>query len=154
MNTMCDGEYFYSVELRDESTNRVIRYNMEGNNLTQLSPDEHNVHMFCSTENYLYYNLRDEISIGKDSSGNDIMVRKSDIYRVPKDGGEAELVYSLPDDMKTHCIFNFLVDGNYLYALYGAYNPETKTVDESQNNAPYDFLRINLTTGDIYYITE
>ena len=54
--------------------------------------------------------------------------------------------------MKNYYIGRFIVDGIYLYANYGYYDEQNNTLYESISIRPYDFIRINLKTGAIYYI--
>ena len=109
------------------------------------------------THDYIYFRSDEQISYGRDKNengGQDIFNQTSDIYRVSVNGGDAELVYRLSEEMKNYYIGNFLVDGNYLYAQWGYCNTEVSEYYESWNDAEYDFMRIDLRTGEIYYIAE
>jgi len=152
-NFSCNGENFYAVidpdPTDDDSFKQLYRFDMEGNNLTQLTPDEHNIQFFCTTEKYIYYKIYSYITISGGSR-----IDTGDIYRIPLEGGEPELIDPLPEDMKDYTISHFFVDGNYLYGSYQYYNPETEEYADSTGMLPYCYIRVNLTTGELYYITE
>ncbi|MBO5274617.1 MAG: hypothetical protein J6I45_08400 [Clostridia bacterium] len=142
----CDGEWFYHTLIDGDKTS-LVKYDMEGGNRVTLAE---NISRSYSTEQYIYYMPDVMYTIGED-----ITNYKSDIYRVPKNGGTAELVYTFPEDMiDRYVILYFIVDGNYLYANYGVYTSESDNWYESINADPYDVMRINLSTGDIYYISK
>ena len=111
----------------------------------------------CMTRDYLYFRPDEKVSYGQDknqNAGQEIFFQTSDIYRVSVNGGDAELVYTLSEEMKNYYIGNFLVDGNYLYAQYGYCDTEASEYYESWNKVGYDFIRIDLRNGEIYYIAE
>lgn len=87
---------------------------MDGNYPTKLCDD--NVGYICSTEKYIYYRKNEKIVVGKDKFGNNIEIPDSNVYRVPKQGGNAVLIYSFPQNMRNYYIGRFIVDGIYLYA--------------------------------------
>lgn len=150
VDLITDGVYFYVLVRNENGTNSLIRIDMDGNNPTKLCDD--NVGYICSTEKYIYYRKNEKIVVGKDKFGNNIEIPDSNVYRVPKQGGNAVLVYSFPQNMKNYYIGRFIVDGIYLYANYGYYDEQNNTLYESIRIRPYDFIRINLKTGAIYYI--
>ena len=152
-DVLCDGNYFYYVAKNDNNDIFSIqRYDMEMDNRVTICDDNpQNIYL---THKYIYYTKNEKVVIGIDKNGNAVELPSSDVYRVPIEGGDSELVYSFPDNMSNYSLSRFIVDGIYLYASYGWYDETTYIFHESINVKPYDFIRINLETGEIYYICE
>lgn len=132
-----------------ENSKTLLRTDNNGNDLTILSD---NVGYFCLTDKYIYFRKDEKITLGTTAKGESIQVPDSKIYRLPKDGDEAELVFEFPPEMSNYFLSYFLVDGNYLYCPYGYYDTENNNLYESFSSKELDFLRINLLTKELYYI--
>lgn len=146
-----DG-YFYGRQDKE-----IVRIHAESGDITVLYTSDFEPDGLCMTRDYLYFRSNEKISYGRDrnqNAGAEIFYPKSDIYRIPVSGGEAELVYTLSDEMKQYYLGNFVADGNYLYAQWGYCNTESGEYYESWNDAAYDYVRIDLRNGEIYYIEE
>ena len=159
--TVCMGNYWdvcYSdgcfYGRRDKE---IVRIQADSGDITVLHSSDFAPENLSMTRDYIYFRSSEKISYGCDKTrngGQEIFYPKSDIYRIPVSGGDVELVYSLTDEMKHHYLGNFVVDGNYLYAQWGYCNTETCEYFESWNHAAYDYMRIDLRNGDVYYIDE
>ncbi len=148
-----DDEFFYRTVMLDDEIH-LIRHDLNGEQEKLLC--KANIDYMILTEQYIYYMTDEQKVVGPDINnvmvGDDLTLSVSDIYRIPKSGGEAELVYSLPEEMYNYGLGRFVVDGNYLYTQYSCYDAEKQEIIGS--GTPYDVMRINLTTGDIYYISK
>ena len=143
-----DDDHIYML-INTDNSKTLLRTDAEGNNSTLLSD---NVGYFCLTDEHIYFRKDEKITLGTTSKGESIQVPDSKIYRLPKDGGEAELVFEFPSEMSNYFLSYFLVDGNYLYCPYGYYDAENDDLYESFSSKELDFLRINLLTQELYYI--
>ena len=146
-----DGN-FYAQKDRE-----IVCIQADSGNITVLHTSNFDIDDLCMTQDYFYFRSKEKISYGRFNSlnaGQEIFGPKSDIYRIPVSGGDAELIYSLPEEMKHYILGNFVVDGNYLYAQWCYYNTETGEYFESWNHAEYDYMRVDIRNGDVYYIDE
>ena len=146
-----DGN-FYARKDRE-----IVCIQADSGNITVLHTSNFDIDDLCMTQDYFYFRPKEKISYGRFNSlnaGQEIFYPKSDIYRIPVSGGDAELIYSLPEEMKHYILGNFVVDGNYLYAQWCYYNTETGEYFESWNHAEYDYMRVDIRNGDVYYIDE
>ncbi len=140
--------YFYGRMDRE-----IVRIQADSGDITVLHTSDFEMDGLCMTQDYLYFRSNEKISYGRDktqNAGQEIFYPRSDIYRIPVNGGEMELVYTLSDEMKYYYLGNFVADGNYLYAQWGYCNTETGEYYNSKN----DFMRIDLRNGNIHYIKE
>ena len=104
----------------DEDDPKVlVRMDHDGNDPTVLVE---NIDRYCLTESYVYFNYKEYKTVGTDKNGKPIQAFDSKIYRIPKTGGEPELVFEFPEEMSHYSLGIYLVDGNYLYASYGYYD--------------------------------
>ena len=159
--TVCTGNFWdicyadgYFYARRDKE---IVRINADSGDTVVLHTSEFEPEGLCMTRDYLYFRSNEEISYGRDknqNAGAEIFYPRSDIYRIPVDGGDAELVYTLSAEMKHYFLGNFVADGNYLYAQWGYCDTETGAYYDSWNDAEYDYMRIDLRSGEIYYIEE
>jgi len=159
--TVCTGNYWdvcysngYFYGRRDKE---IVRIQADSGDITVLHSSDFAPENLSMTRDYIYFRSSEKISYGCDKTqngGQEIFYPKSDIYRIPISGGDVELVYSLTDEMKHYYLGNFVVDGNYLYAQWGYCDTETGEYFESWNHAAYDYMRIDLRNGDVYYIDE
>ena len=152
MTGIFSGGYIYGKQ-----ENQLLRLDAQTGDVTVICTLDFTPAYFCLTRDYIYFRSGEQISYGRDktqNAGQEIFNQTSDIYRVSVNGGDAELVYRLSEEMKNYYIGNFLVDGNYLYAQWGYCDTEASEYYESWNDAEYDFMRIDLRTGEIYYIAE
>ncbi|MGM9652114.1 MAG: hypothetical protein ACI3XP_00560 [Eubacteriales bacterium] len=144
--------YFYGIQEK-----QILRLDAQTGEATIICSLDFSPVNLCMTHDYLYFRPDEKVSYGQDkkqNAGQEIFFQTSDIYRVSVNGGNTEHVYSLSEEMKNYYIGNFLVDGNYLYAQYGYCDTEASEYYESWNKAGYDFIRIDLRNGEIYYIAE
>lgn len=144
----CDGENFY-YRIREDGVDRIYRSDMNLENRECLIDE--NVSFMYLTEQYLYYVPVQTVRIGE----RDVKCA-NDIYRWSKADGTAECVYSLPEDMReaSYAIgYSFTVCGNYIYAGYMRYDEAEREIAESGGSDRTEYLRINIETGDLYYIT-
>lgn len=154
-NMVLDGDYFYGKrELGKNENNRYIyelyRISKEGGDAQVLTTDDVQYHVL--TDRYIYYSrTRVKFPYYDDST---ILVLPREIYRIPKEGGEPECVYTIPDDMDNIYFRAYVVDGNYLYAAYIGVDRESGEQQfGSYTSAGPDYMRVNLLTGEITYIT-
>lgn len=143
-----DGKYFFSTDPNSEKS--LFRMKIDGNDYKSLNIK--NVHFFYLTDNYIYYTLDKMVTVGIDKDGNDVQSFDSDIYRCNHDGSDNQLIWSSPENMSNYTLDCFVVSGNYLYAPYMYYDVNVSPQYYSINSKMCEALRINLTTGDIYYI--
>lgn len=148
---ICDGRYFYIIEINGDNRN-LVRCGLNAEETDTLI--EGKVLNISMTEKYIYYTLDDYILKKNSITGAEYKVYSDEIYRVDKNSLKNEFVYSFPDDMEGYFQTSFTVDGRYLYCHYCVYSEDDEVLIEFINNRPYDLLRIDVETGDLYYICE
>ncbi len=122
---------------------------MNGQNWEVLAEVElHRPFDYRVTENYIYYRPNET----RNYSGFTNAYTVGDFYRIPKDGGEPELVFDVTDEFsEKYAIYQFMPDGNYIYASY----IRAEDQYESQyNDGSGDMMRINILTGEYDFITS
>lgn len=165
LDVKTDGKYiYYGVKPETESKymlQNVRRMNFDGSGDIDLGIV---AEKFNLTENYIYYITPDEISIGKSKisnyGGSEIVLFGSEIRRCAHDGTNNELVYKFEGDMEYYRFVGApLVVGNYIYGVYSYWidSDSDGMFQEgdnysSNNSGDFNIMRINITTGEIYYI--
>jgi hypothetical protein len=160
-----DGKYiYYGVKPETESKymlQSVRRMNFDGSGDIEMGIVAEN---FNITENYIYYITPDEISIGKSEisnyGGNEVILFGSEIRRCTHDGTNNERVYKFEGDMANYRFIGTpLIVGNYIYGTYSYWIDSDsdgifKDGDSysSNNNEDFNIMRIDIATGEIYYI--
>lgn len=156
-----DGEYIYYSQKQDETTD-IYRMKFDGSDNTYIVT----VSTYSSwqfTEKYIYYQTPDVVDIGKvrisGYASDRVELHGSEIRRCRHDGSGDELVYKFEGDMANCRIFGYTVYGNYIYGDYQEWIDKdgNGVFEEGENysnyNDPdYKFMRIDVTTGEIYYI--
>jgi hypothetical protein len=165
LDVFTDGEYiFYGVPIEDNSfIQSIYRVDFDGNNNIELGIIA-NSRNWEITSKYIYYKKYDEIAIGKNMVsgylGENITLYGSEIWRCNHDGNNHELVYKFEGDMANYRIHGELYLGNYIYAIYdywvdsdgdGIFK-DGDYYSSQYDNGYYTIMRIDITTGEIYYI--
>lgn len=143
-----EDTFFYLANENDE----LHLYSMDKEMQNAQKLCDENINYYFITDNYIYNTIKDDKVIGKDQYG-DILVLNSDIYRIKHDGTGKELVFTMPENMQNYYIECFSVVGNYIYGDYIYKDVDQNKSYFSLNTSPYDIMRIDLTTGEIYYIS-
>ena len=159
-----DGEYIYWGESEDSDNNilqTLYRAKLDGSGeKTSLGIKTEDWQI---TENYIYYLNPCETIIGKNEmeqrNGENIVLNNNEIRRTSHDGSSNEAVFSLIQDDTNFEIYQYTCVGNYIYAAYETYtdNNNDGAINDSEfyqstYAAAYTILRIDVTTGDTYYI--
>ncbi len=106
------------------------------------------------TDDYIYYRSGEAIERPEYYKPMPI----GDFYRLPKAGGEPELVFELTDEFIAKYIpYYFIVDGNYIYCICFKYDEEGQQYvplfdSRGSENGP-ELLRINILTKEYDIIT-
>ncbi len=110
------------------------------------------------TENYIYYCLDSkykEIGI-LDETNETIKIKNTDIYRVDLNGSNNNLIFEFKDNLETFYLNEFIVIGNYAYSYYTSWGVKKDKYIATDGINSFDshiIIRIDLSKGDIYYIT-
>ena len=143
----------------DGETKEMCRKNLDGTNEHKLGISD--VEYFYLTDSYIYYMKIDEERIFYDVNDIDDLtddertyIYYQTIYRSDHEGNNEEVVFknTLGEDVIS--LNEFIVEGNYLYALfdYHKINGEEVETTVSRQSLVYTYCRIDCTTGEIYYI--
>jgi hypothetical protein len=167
LDVYTDGEYiYYGVPVPREPDDYLIqsirRVDFDGQNDIELGIVSE-LGRWNITTNYIYYKKYDKIAIGKNMTseypGQNINMYNSEIWRCSHDGTNHELVYKFEGDMANYRIESELYVGNYIYGIYERWTDSNndnvfKDGDQyrSGNYENYSIMRIDINTGEIYYI--
>ncbi len=149
----CDDEYIYLITNRSEGEG-IVRFKKDGTGeIEELVLGEFDSsHTFCMTEDYIYYRTGETKVYAPQGTPPCV----GDFYRIPKEGGEPELVFDVTEEFsETTAIMNYIVDGNYIYATFMRFDPAAGTRTFSyQNRDGAEILRINMVTKEVDYISS
>lgn len=164
-NIKTDGEYIYwgeSERSDNAKLQTLYRAKLDGSGKTPLNIK---AEKWQITKNYIYYLNPQETVIGKNEmeqrNGGDIVLEYNEIRRAAHDGLSNELVFSLIQDDIYFEIYPYYFScvGNYIYTAYHTYTDKNNNgaYDDSEyyqssDSKTYTILRIDVITGDTYYI--
>ncbi len=138
----CDEEHFYFY-YSPQGYEAIQRFDMNGENLeTVVNVRLPSHYDYCVTDQYVYY--RTEGTRQYSTFPKPLSV--GSFWRVPKDGGEPEPVFT-PDEefLSKYAITQFRAHGNYIYAVY--YDVQTQYTSY-QSDEYGSMMRIDVTTGE------
>ena len=161
-----DGKYiYYGVKTDMKSAYKiqnVRRMNFDGTDDIDLGIV---TAQFQITDKYIYYLTPDEIAIGKSRVSGyglpEITLYESEVRRCNHDGTNNESVFKFEGDMEYYRFSGYppIVIGNYIYGLYHYWTDsngdgvfENDDLYQSGGNGDFNIMRINIQTGEIYYI--
>lgn len=177
LGSFCDvvtnGEYIFYI-VRDDSTdifgnmtnNGVIyRMNKDGSGVVALPQTSGR---FYVTGSYIYYcTPTDYKNIGTYSNdvygapSSEVMINTSSLRRCKTDGTEDKLILEFDGEYEYYGLHQnpIIIDDDYVYLTYFFYTDEDgdkvfNSVDfyESSYADNYNLMRVNVETGEIYYI--
>jgi hypothetical protein len=161
---LTDGEYIYWGESEDsDNTDLQTLYRSKLDGSGERFSLGIKTEDWQLTENYIYYLNTSETNIGKNNitqrNSDDIVLTYNEIRRAALDGSSNEKVFSLINDDTNYEIYYYTCVGNYIYAAYNTFidNNKDGVFDDSEYyqsivENTYTILRIDVTTGDTYYI--
>lgn len=159
-----DGEYIYWGESEDlDNINLQTLYRAKLDGSGEKSPLGIKTASWQLTQKYIYYLNPQETIIGKNRieqrPGSEIVLNNNEIRRAAHDGLSNEAVFTLIQDDTNFEIYSYTCVGNYIYAAYHTYTDKNNdgAFDDSEyyqstDEKTYSILRIDVTTGDTYYI--
>lgn len=154
-----NDSWFYFI-LRNISTNEnsLCRVSVNGDDYNNIYTFDNILRNVYYTESYMYYSfdLLKTIGIVEDT-GETLNIPEPSVYRLnyTSNTPSSELAFKFPDDMATYSLNHFIVSDNYIYSFYttwGELNEKYKSTDGRNSEDTREIMRIDITTGDIYYI--
>ncbi len=161
---LTDGEYIYWGESDDpDNVNLQTLYRAKLDGSGEKNPIGIKTANWQLTEKYIYYLNPKETIIGKNGleqrPGDEIILSNNEIRRAAHDGSSNEAVFSLIQDDINFELYRYICVGNYVYTAYQTYTDSNNdgTIDDSEfyqsiYGEAYTVLRIDVTTGNTYYI--
>lgn len=161
-----NGEYIVWEEAleNDPAQKKLYCMNLDGSNPIDLGITAWSWQI---TQNHIYYRPYNEVSLGKyvDEQGisDDLTLTGTEFYRCKLDGSEKKELTVGSDSMQIH---SWLAVDNYMYCTFTEYSdPDGDGVYyaadcyKSDDNSGKDtrravILRVDLTTGEKYYINK
>jgi len=142
---MYDDEYLYFIESYfEEKKLSRIRFDGSGYETLGLS----NVYLYYIVNDDIYYMDNSQTIASENESG----VRKissRNIFKYNMTTGEQETVITLDGGLAAVDIWDFIIDGNYMYAQFGVADDELG----GEVGGYLGILRININDGSYYYIS-
>jgi len=158
--TVFHNDEFLILEISPENTSaRLVRYRMDNTTakIITVFSDIPAYNMYF-TENFVYYTYDRKKELGIiHGTGEILKLNDSVIYRVSHtaESPSEEQVFAFPAEMEAYALQSFAVCGNYLYGYYIAWENTKEGYQNGYNSRDiHRIMRINLQSGEIYYINE
>lgn len=159
---LTDGNrIIWGIKKKDGMSERLYSMNLDGTDMRDLGIE---VKEWELTSNYIYYLTNDQINIGKLKSPSvatdELILTGSKLCRCLTDGSGNEVIWTFEGDLAGRRFLEWEVIGNYVYASFIEWKDSDGDgifIDsdcyqsfDTQNNV---FMRVNISTGDVFYIT-
>lgn len=142
-----------------DETGELFRMNLDGSNRHSLGIS--GVEYFYLTDSYIYYRVIEErkygLAIVPGYEDEETFVDLQAIYRINHEGNDQELIWNNLKETDVLILDDFVVDGNYIYAMFTHCRIDGNNMyftENIQNGEKYitTYCRIDCKSRNIYYI--
>lgn len=158
-----DGEYIYygvSDNYDDITVQTLYQIKLDGSDKKNLGVKTKTWRL---TNNYIYYGALNQDIVEKNGlsgySGENVTLSLNEIRRCFHDGTNDTQIFKFSNENINSEFLTYFCVGNYIYGLYVNYTDnnnngiiEDDEVYNSISSETYNILRVNMITGEYYYI--